>query len=82
MSWRGSATIPCRPSVRWMHSFAKVEKAWHTATSYGVTRLPAVTTDRDTMILKTKPDAGYARMSGCDYVTANIDQRASSTVKI
>jgi hypothetical protein len=65
-----------------MRSFAKVEKAWHTATSYGVTGLPAVTTDSDLMILNTKPDAGYARMSGCDHATANIDQRASNTAKI
>ena len=82
LAWKLSATIPCRPSVRRMRSFAKIAKAWFTATSYEVTRLPAVTTDSDPMILKTKPDAGYACMFGCDYVTANIDQRASSTVKI
>ncbi len=82
LAWKLSATIPCLPSVRRMRSFAKVEKAWHTATSYGVTRLPAVTTDSDPMILKTKPDAGYARMFGCDHVTANVDQRASNTANI
>ena len=74
-----SATIPCLPSVRRMRSFAKVEKVWHAATSYEVTRVPAVMTASDPMILKTKPDAGYARTSGCDYVTANIDQQASNT---
>ncbi len=82
LTWKLSATIPCRPSVRRMRSFAKIAKAWFTATSYEVTRLSAVKTDSDPMILKTKPDAGYARMSSRDHVTANIDQRASNTAKI
>jgi len=77
-----SAIIQCRPLVRQIRSFAKVEKASHTAPGYEVTRLRAVTTDTDPMILKTKPDAGYARVSSCGHVTANIDQRASSTPKI
>ena len=75
-------TTLCRASVRRIRSFAKVEKAWHTATSHEVRRLRAVTTDSDLMTLKTKPDAVYARMSSCDHVTANINQRASSTEKI
>ena len=82
LAWKLSATIPCRPSVRRMRSFAKIAKAWFTATSYEVTRLPAVTTGTDPMILKTKPDAGNAHVSSCDHVTANIDRRALSTPKI
>jgi hypothetical protein len=70
------------PFVRRIRSFAKVESASHTAPSYEVTRLRAVTTDTDPMILKTKPDAGYAHVSSCDHVTANIDQRALITPKI
>lgn len=49
---------------------------------HAVIRLRAVTTDSDPMIPKTNPDAGYARMAGCYYVTANSDQRASETAKI
>jgi hypothetical protein len=82
LAWRLSATIPCRPPVRRVRSFAKVKKVLRAAISHAVIRLRAVTTDSDPMILKTKPDAGYARMSGCDYVTANSDQRASKTAKI
>ncbi len=60
----------------------RLEKVLRTVTSHAMIRLRAITTDSDPMILKRKPHAGYARMSGCAYVTANSYQRASKTAKL
>lgn len=82
LAWRVSATISSVLQCDGCAHLLRLEKVWRMAISHAMIRLRAVTTDNHPMILKRKPHAGYARMSGCAYVTANSYQRASKTAKL